>query len=95
MSSTRKAVRIIWQDAQGGGDATLDFIASSTCEAICMMLDHMEASGLDIGAIDSLRIIGQSGVGADELLAADEARFLHHQAQRQRIQSARGQPCAA
>lgn len=72
MISTRKAVRIIWSNASGGGDATLDYDAPHCAEAICRAIDDMEASGIDLMACDSFAIVAKAGAGAEAMLATRE-----------------------
>lgn len=70
MSTTRKAVRVMWSDSSGGGDCTLDYDASNTAEAICRALDDMEASGIDLMRCENFAIVAKAGPGAEAMLSA-------------------------
>ena len=71
----KKAVRVMWQNHDGNTqDITVGFIAPSTADAVCMMLDHMESAGLKLEDIECFSIVAKAGVGADLLLADGAAR---------------------
>ncbi|MBU0752394.1 MAG: hypothetical protein KJ787_14060 [Gammaproteobacteria bacterium] len=69
MSTTKKAVRVIWADSSGGGDCTLDYDAPHTAEAICRALDDMEAAGIDLMRCENFAIVAKSGPGAATMLS--------------------------
>ena len=72
MSTTRKAVRVMWSDSSGGGDCTLDYDAQNTAEAICRALDDMEASGIDLMRCENFAIVAKAGPGAEAMLVNAE-----------------------
>lgn len=85
MATTKKAVRVMWHDANGSsGDVTVGFIAPSTADAVCMMLDHLEVAGVRLEDVECFSIVAKSGIGAELLLSDGAAReeFLrtHRQA---------------
>lgn len=66
----KKAVRIQWADNSGlGGDCTLDYQADTTADAICMAIDDLEASGVDLASCASFAIVAKAGAGADAMLS--------------------------
>lgn len=86
MATSKKAVRVMWHDVCGtSGDVTVGFIAPSTADAVCMMLDHLEVAGVRLEDVECFSIVAKAGVGAELLLADGAAREKYQRTHDKRV----------